>query len=254
VARFETQVEEDIRKGPFSHISTPDLLEIHQRYLHALRQTLEEVKTNKVPRHIRNSGKDREEKAEHRSFGEVQASSSSEQVSPTVGHDSQLPLHQSPMGQELYFQSDQSFENCGERFHRIDSSCPSRPSDPSMSAPNGGLFDPTNELLDLSIPDSTYDPEIWSASQQTPYFNNFLENELDIDAINTLGGLAWPLQEARPDTAFECEPIPNQIGDNYLMGDDLMAIADNLQQENEMHAATAPWKDKNSGNRFLRQP
>jgi hypothetical protein len=123
-----------------------------------------------------------------------------------------------------------------------------------MSALNGGLFDPTNELLDLSIPDSTYDPEIWSVSQHSPYFNHFLENELDVDATNTLGDLAWPRQEAGPDSAFECEPIPNQLGDNYFMGDDLMAIADNLQRENEMQEATAPWKDKNSGNRCLRQP
>jgi hypothetical protein len=63
----------------------------------------------------------------------------------------------------------------------------------------------------------------------------------------------YPQRNENQNVASMQNFIPDQRDGNYIMGDELVAMADLLESENRMQNATAPWKDKNSGNRFLGQ-
>jgi hypothetical protein len=206
--------------------------QIQKRYLHHFQQTLEEDKTMCRSIQTRYSGKDGVEGAELAAFGKVQASTSS-RVAPTGRNDPPLPF-QTPRLDEWSLLSNPLVEDFRGEHGAIPMGpwCTAGSPGFTMSVPNTGFIEVTQEPLELPVPDSILGDQSWPPS----------------------GSLALPETQAEQNTAFDRDRAPDNFDGAYLMGDELMAIADQLRIENEMREATAPWRDKNSGNRFLRQP
>jgi hypothetical protein len=202
--------------------------QIRNRYLHHLRQTLEgEIASCRITRTGR-FPQDPEYGVEFTNLGKVNASNS-DHASSIDGNDS----YRIPVPREWEGSSNPFFEECHEGSHDMARSCSPKHYDSDLSA---SIFESIEHSRD------TFAPSIASAD-----FGD------QISQRNFSGSWEYPQRDENQHAASMQNSIPEQRGGNYIMGDELVAIADLLESENRMQNATAPWKDKNSGNRFLGQ-
>ena len=202
--------------------------QIRNRYLHHLRQHLEEEIASCRTTRSRRFPNERENRFEFTNFSKDSAANSGHASSigrddsyrilvPGVRGDSRNPF----------------IEEFHEEFHDMGPPSSSRRHNSNLRAPTFESIEPSWELFDPSVPNMAFGDQSlqrnFSASWEYPQRN---ENQ-NVASMQNF--------------------IPDQRDGNYIMGDELVAMADLLESENRMQNATAPWKDKNSGNRFLGQ-
>jgi hypothetical protein len=200
--------------------------QIRNRYLHHLRQTLEgEIASCRSTRTGR-FGKDQEDGVEFTDFSKINASNS-DHASSICGGDS----YRVPVPREWGDWSNSFVEEFHEESHDMGPSCSLRHYNSDVRASIFESIEPSREPFAPSIASSAFGDQnlqrnfsgIWECPQRD-------ENQHATSMQNS---------------------IPDQHDGNYIMDDELIAVADLLEFENQMRDATAPWKHKNSGNRFL---
>ena len=201
---------------------------IRNRYLHHLRQTLEgeiascrTTRTGRLPQ-------DPEYGVKFTNLGKVNASNSVN-ASSIDGNDS----YRIPVPLEWEGSSNSFFEEFHEKSHDMGPSCSSKHYDSDIRA---SIFESIEHSRDIFAP-STASADFGDQNSQR----------------NFSGSWEYPQREENQHAASMQNSVPEQRDGNYIMGDELFAIADLLESENRMQIETAPWKDKNTGNRFLGQ-
>jgi hypothetical protein len=199
---------------------------IRDRYLHHLRQTLEEEIASCRTTRSRRFPNNRENRFEFTNFSKVNVSNSGH-ASSTGGEESYQILvpgvrgdSSNPFGEEFH-----------EDFHGMGPPSSSRHHSSNERAPTFESIEPLPGLLAPSVATAAFGDQ---NSQR-----------------NFSGNWEYPQRNENQHAASMQNFRPDQRDGNYIMGDEL--LADLLESENRMQNATAPWKDKNSGNRFLWQ-
>ena len=113
-------------------------------------------------------------------------------------------------------------------------------------------MDNPNQAQAKATSDSTYHDQNWPQLDLNAEFSEYIFNEfygyMDSHSLEC----PTPPQGEEPQiAALETNPLSERVIFGHDMGDEV--LTESLQAENEMPEVMAAWKDKNSGNRVLRQ-
>jgi hypothetical protein len=221
LSKFETRVAAD-------ETLQGEEEQIRNRYLHHLRQTLEEEIASCRTTRSRRFPNDQENRFEFTNFSKVNVSNSGH-ASSIGGDDSHRILVPGVRGDS----SNPLIEAFHEEFHDIGPPSSSMRHNSNLRAPTFESIEPSWEVFDPSVANAAFGDQ----NSQRNFSSNW----------------EYPQRNENQHAASMQNFIPDQRDGNYIMGDELVAMEDLLESENRMQNATAPWKDKNSGNRFLGQ-
>lgn len=227
----------------------PSEQRIHERYVHHFRQLWEEEITSRGSLQLQRSGTN-QEGADPPSVGQPQ-SSNSDHIFSIGEDDQQLPLQSAKSG-ESRFRSNPFVEDFCEDFQRMDSNKSSgAASEPSMSALIADYLNPTPAPLTSPMPDSAFDHRGWPPlSLNVDFAEGSLDEFWGYEAANSLGRPTSPGPEVDQIATLEILSPSEQLTFDHNMGGEL--LLNGLQTENERPEAMASWRDKDSGNEFLR--
>lgn len=214
-----------------------------ERYLHLLRQTLEEDRATFSTFQTRRSGRSREEEPSFTSFGKVQASNSDHMFS-TGGEVPPPPSQTSRLG-NWSFPAKPSGEDFREESHVMRPWCSSRIPASSMSVPIKGFVEPALKYSEPLVPESNFAYQDWPPAELNFDPNEdpqvlFDDYKLVVNGEGSSEVSVAPQPEADRNTTRERDLAQDQFDGNYIMGEDLMEISDLLQLENELQDAAGP--------------
>lgn len=251
VSTFERLIEQDIRKGILRRED-----QVHERYLHAFRQTLEADNAPSGLVELQPSTSQRNEETFAQDFGQGNPSTYGQFLLPSQ-NGSTMPFQNAEtflMLESTRNYEHHSIEELREQVQRMDSWQP-RPSNTAPCIAATGPFDPKISTSS-SFPQSTLSP--WDEDPADPTdvqsqssVNDFIGSEFDFEAVELMKSSALSLLESNRDPPLERDALNDNCQPNldFLVDDTL--FLDYLGLENEMQV---DWNDKNSGNRALRQP
>jgi hypothetical protein len=250
LSKLKRRIDEDIKKGIL-----PPEERIHERYLYHFQQLWEEDIAACGLIQLQRSSTNQQEEARLPGFTSMECSNTG-RVSSIGGNCPRLPLQTSGV-REPGSLSNPLVEDFQGDFQRMGPMHSSRSFGSGMTVPVSDYLNPTQGLLDLPIPDSNFGrqdfpPVNLNIDPNEALLNQFCAYDLDLEAADSLGRSALPPRENDRNMALESNPPVEQFPHDYYMSDEF--VANLLQIENEMPEARGWWKNKNSGNRVLRQP